>query len=330
MTEEKNRRALVLSGGGGRGAYQIGALTYLEKVNWQPDLIVGTSIGAVNAVALGSGIPLEGLSSRWLDMETGDFQLMRADDVFIDNLIMRRTHIFDTKPLLETIRGRNEKWQGRPWIFPEVLNGEASPYDIWITAVDAKAHRLVYFYNRSATGIEPKMVQASCSIPLWYEPTSVNGRSYLDGGTIANTPFRKAIMEQASEIVVVLMSPWPGRAVTSWEPTRKLDMPEDEFLKIPQALWSAFEPALDMLLREIVWKDYLLLEEERRAGKHPHLKWIRFIAPDKPLPTGNMTVYQRDNHVRLFHKGERDAQEILQDLLGDIPRAGKNGKGYAR
>ena len=321
MVDKTNKRALVLSGGGGRGAYQIGVLTYLEKMKWSPDMIIGTSIGAVNAVALGSGVPLEGLRERWLDMETADFQLMRADDVFIDNLIMQRTHIFDTDPLLTTITGRAPKWQGHPWIFTEVLNGPVSPYDVWITAVDVATRSLVYFHNREGKGITPELVQASCSIPLWYEPTHIQDRTYVDGGTIANTPFRKALEEGANEIVVVLMAPWPGRPVRSWKPSRKLPMLDDEFLKIPQALWATFEPALDTLLTEIVWKDYLLLQEELQAGKHAQLKWIRFVVPDVPLPIGNMTLYNRDNHVRLFRQGESDAQDLLHDTFSGVQSA---------
>jgi NTE family protein len=317
MAKVGSKRALVLSGGGGRGAYHIGVLTHLEHAGWQPDMLVGTSIGAVNAAALGSGIPLEALRDRWLDMETGDFQKMRADDVFVDNLLMRRTHIFDTDPLLQTLTGKLPKWQGRPWIYPEVLNGSASPYDVWITTVDVARREVVYFHNRERRGIKPEMVQASCSIPLWYEPTSMGGRTYIDGGTIANTPFRKALEEGATEIVVVMMAPWPGRPARSWDAGRKLPLPDDELLKIPQALWSAFEPALDMLLTEIVWRDYLCLQEELARGKFPELEWIRFVAPERPLPVGNMTIYHRNNHVRLFRLGEQDARDLLKDALED-------------
>jgi hypothetical protein len=47
----KSSQALVLSGGGGRGAYHIGVLRFLEEHEWHPDIIVGTSIGAVNGAA---------------------------------------------------------------------------------------------------------------------------------------------------------------------------------------------------------------------------------------------------------------------------------------
>jgi hypothetical protein len=176
---------------------------------------------------------------------------------------------------------------------------------------------LVYFHNRGDREIKPEMVRASCSIPLWYEPTVIKGTTYIDGGTMANTPFRKALEEGAREIVVVMMAPWRGRPVRSWKPRRKLRQPDDELLKIPQALWASFEPALDIMLTEIVWRDYLLLQEELRNNKYPYLRWIRFVAPEVPLPLGNMTCYQRDNHVRLFRMGERDAESLLSDVLVD-------------
>lgn len=313
--ETNPKRALVLSGGGGRGAYHIGVLTYLEKVGWRPDILVGTSIGAVNAATLGSGIPLSGLRERWLDLRTGDVQKMRADDVFIDNLLRGGTHVFDTTPLPVTLTGHSKKWLGRPWIIPEILNDSEARYDVWITAVDVKKHRLVYFSNRDAEGIDAEKVRASCSISLWYEPTKIHGRTYVDGGVIANTPFRKALEAGATEIVVVLMSPWPGRPARSWE-AKRLPSLDDELLAIPQRLWAAFEPALDMLLTEIVWHDFQHLQAQQLLGAYPDLKWIRFVAPEEPLPTGLMTIYERENHIRLFRLAEEDARVTLGDLLG--------------
>ncbi len=310
------KRALVLSGGGGRGAYHIGVLTYLDKVGWRPDLLIGTSIGAVNAASLGSGLPLSALRDRWLDLKTGDVQKMRADDVFIDNLVRGGKHVFDTSPLLETLQGHSEKWLGRPWIIPEILNSEETRYEVWITAVEAENRRLVYFNNRKKPKLTAKHVQASCSIPLWYEPTEIDKTIYLDGGTIANTPFRKALELGATEIVVVLMAPWPGRPVRTWK-ARKLPSLQDELLAIPQRLWASFEPALDMMLTEIVWHDYQLLAAEREVGAHEHLKWIRFVAPDRPLPIGLMTTYERRNHIRLFRQAEEDTRKALDEVLGD-------------
>jgi len=63
------KKALVLSGGGGRGAYHIGVLEALVEHGWMedgqgPDIIAGTSIGAINAAALASGLKVTELKRR--------------------------------------------------------------------------------------------------------------------------------------------------------------------------------------------------------------------------------------------------------------------------
>jgi NTE family protein len=78
-------RALILSGGGGRGAFHAGVYKYLmknHKVNldsnhtgaWDPQIIVGTSIGAVNGAAIAQGMPAEHLVEVWKSLEEKDIQ----------------------------------------------------------------------------------------------------------------------------------------------------------------------------------------------------------------------------------------------------------------
>src|SRR5919109_2280475 len=78
------KKALVLSGGGGRGAYHIGVLEALIQHGWMqdgkgPDIIAGTSIGAINAAALASGLPLKELKERWLAMHTEEVHRLSND-----------------------------------------------------------------------------------------------------------------------------------------------------------------------------------------------------------------------------------------------------------
>lgn len=78
-------RALILSGGGGRGAFHAGVYKYLvknHKVNvdsdhagaWEPQIIVGTSIGAVNGAAIAQGMTAEQLVNVWKSLEEQDIQ----------------------------------------------------------------------------------------------------------------------------------------------------------------------------------------------------------------------------------------------------------------
>jgi NTE family protein len=78
------KKALVLSGGGGRGAYHIGVLQALVERGWitdghGPDIIAGTSIGAINAAAIASGLTIAELKSNWLDMHTEDVHRLSRD-----------------------------------------------------------------------------------------------------------------------------------------------------------------------------------------------------------------------------------------------------------
>ena len=78
-------RVLVLSGGGGRGAFHAGVYKYLmepEKSGvdanhqgiWEPQMVVGTSIGAVNGAAIAQGMSAEELEQVWLSLEEHDIQ----------------------------------------------------------------------------------------------------------------------------------------------------------------------------------------------------------------------------------------------------------------
>lgn len=78
-------RTLVLSGGGGRGAFHAGVYKYLmqpakpgvDAVHqgvWTPDVVIGTSIGAVNGAAITQGISAEGLERFWLGLREHHIQ----------------------------------------------------------------------------------------------------------------------------------------------------------------------------------------------------------------------------------------------------------------
>src|SRR5690606_5556896 len=68
MVEERPMRALVLSGGASFGAYQAGVWKALEEQAWEPDVIIGVSIGSINAFALSHGASEEEMSYIWHDL----------------------------------------------------------------------------------------------------------------------------------------------------------------------------------------------------------------------------------------------------------------------
>lgn len=98
-------RTLILSGGGGRGAFHAGVYKYLSQEHkpgvdaahqgaWSPNILVGTSIGAVNGAAITQGISSQELEAIWRTLRERDIQGlppgMRRISRWIFNLVLRQ------------------------------------------------------------------------------------------------------------------------------------------------------------------------------------------------------------------------------------------------
>ncbi|MCB0006353.1 MAG: patatin-like phospholipase family protein, partial [Anaerolineales bacterium] len=341
-------RALVLSGGGGRGAYHVGALRFLEENEWFPDVVVGTSIGAVNGAALASGHNAHSLWSLWRRLETRDVQKININP-FKGNFLL------DTMPLRETLKTGG-------WINFDRVNSAEAAVDLRITAMEVATGRLRVFGN-SADAYPGKMeripltldhIIASCSIPIVYPATELDGQSHWDGGTVANTPLSPAIDAGAEEIVVVLMTPWDDDPDPEDDPTGKLtpgNLLHAAGAAFEWALLASFQADLKMFRRinELV---NLRLEnarlqaanrvlEARLAGREIHLPDLDgdgipdilqgaarhlpepvIIAPKRPLPVEQIIQYKHDRHEYVYNLGYEDARRAWQ-------AAGRVAEGWA-
>ena len=188
------KRALILSGGGARGAFQVGVWEYLQAKVWDPDLICGTSVGAINAVAIGSGMPLEKLMHIWKTLSrTRVYRLQFGR--FLAAALYGRTFkpLMDTAPLRATITN--------------ALDLDAlrrSPRDILITAVNMRTSQISLF-DQKTLGVDH--VMATSAMPLLFPWQMIDGQPHWDGGVMANTPLFPALERGVDEIIVVLLSP---------------------------------------------------------------------------------------------------------------------------
>ena len=90
-------RALVLSGGGGRGAYELGVYKALRDGGIAFDILSGSSVGAITAAAIASGYSLQELESLWTRMSTFRVVQPRADLW----AFTKWTHLMYSRPLLK-------------------------------------------------------------------------------------------------------------------------------------------------------------------------------------------------------------------------------------
>jgi NTE family protein len=333
MPSEQRRTALVLSGGGGRGAYHVGVLRFLEEHDWSADVVVGTSIGAVNGAAMASGHTSHSLWSLWKRLRTKDVQKVNLNplsDIFL----------LDTTPLRATL-------QREGWVDFDRINSEDAAVHLRVTATEVNTGRLHVFGNsddvypsnmkREAIGLDH--IIASCSIPIVYPATQLHGHLYWDGATVANTPLGPAIDAGAEEIVVVIMTPWEegkdlakeGRAETpgdfllaastmlewallaSFQADLKLFRRVNEMVRLQ--VENARLRATNALLRGQLEGSELPLEDadgdgvpDVLQGKYQALPDPIIVAPRKPIPVERIIRYTKEGHQQLFEMGYADAR----------------------
>ena len=227
--------ALVLSGGGARGAYEVGVLSYLCRpdgplagaaggVGTCVDFICGTSVGAINGTFLASAAddPAPGVG-RLVELWR---QLSLTDVLGFDLFHARKLHrvlfggrkgagLFDAGPMGRIIRAEINYRRLARNIRERKLKG------ITVTATHMSTGRPTVFVDRSPgidapsgmpsvdvrpAHIMPYHVLASAAIPVVFPPVFIRSDLYCDGGLRLNTPLSPALRLGADKVLVIGMT----------------------------------------------------------------------------------------------------------------------------
>lgn len=182
--------AFVLGGGGHMGAYEVGMLQALFEHGVEPDLIVGTSVGALNGAAIAADPSLETvrrLRAVWTDLA--------KDRVFggsllggAANLVRSRTHLHSNEPLRKLIEQ----------IVPAGTFAELRvPFQCVAACIERAAEH--WFHE----GPLVDAVLASAALPGVLPPVEIGGEHYIDGGIVNSIPISRAVELGATEIYVL-------------------------------------------------------------------------------------------------------------------------------
>ncbi len=181
--------AFVLGGGASFGAVQVGMLGALEEAGVRPDLVVGTSVGALNGAILATE-PV-GASQRLEDV----WLPMRRRDVFPGNplsLVWRLqrsgTHAVGAEGLEETIAT----------VVPASTFAELA-VPLSVVTLDLVTERTQVVDDGD---LVPALL-ASAAIPGVFEAVDVDGRAMVDGGVLALVPVLQALERGAASMVVL-------------------------------------------------------------------------------------------------------------------------------
>jgi NTE family protein len=154
---------LVLSGGGARGIAHIGVIDALRSHGLEPDAIAGSSSGAIIGALTAAGHSTETMLEFF----------HKASPFRLSVVAVRKAGILDTAKVVASFRE----------YFPDD-SFEALKTRLFLTATDIVNARLKVFES----GPLISAILASCSMPMVFTPTEVDGRWYVDGGVINNFP----------------------------------------------------------------------------------------------------------------------------------------------
>jgi NTE family protein len=195
---ERPKRALVLPGGGGRGAYQVGVAKALAEKGIEFDFAFGTSIGGLNATLLAQG-GLERLIELWSHIRARDIFHLPSASLIGRLVIGHKLGMLDTSPLEEILRREADL---------QKLKNSKTKVGLCTTDLCSLETRLFHIDEIMSTNELIDVLMATSAIPMAFPPRQIHGKGlWIDGGLVRNTPMETAIHMGADEIFMVLLHP---------------------------------------------------------------------------------------------------------------------------
>jgi NTE family protein len=294
--ETKIMQALVLSGGGASGAYEVGAIKYLSTaLGIHPDIICGTSVGAINGAFLTqfekgneirASIELEHL---WRGINTNCIYQKWYYGLLWYVPILWKKSVYNTEPIQRLLRNNLD-----------VKRIAASKRQLRVIATSLSTGECRSWSEKDEDIIEG--VLTSSSYPIFFEPIIIDQVPWSDGGLRNITPLRTAIGLGATEIFVITCQP----SKVTFKPKPSLKVLD----QIPRVL--------DIMTNEINRDDIRkteLVNELVKKGCAPEKRDIKIRMVQAQNSLGDSLDFSPAKNEALIALGFLDASKQLKYLL---------------
>ena len=218
LVNPKRKVVYVFQGGGALGAFQVGGVEALREHGYVADMVVGISIGGINAAIVAGNPPekrVEQLKKFWkkitvnvplphsdlmgfakihnyfgaqhalLHGQPGFYKPRRVSPMLVSNTTPDQLSFYDTAPLRETLEEVID--------FNYLNDGHVR---LCLGATDLATGEFVFFDSQKEK-IEVEHIMASGALPPGFPAVKIGEKYYVDGGVYANTPLSKVLDEFA-------------------------------------------------------------------------------------------------------------------------------------
>ena len=298
--------ALVLSGGGARGLAHVGALTHLSSLHYDPDLVVGTSMGAVVGALYAAGYDPEELQRRVLAVRWSEMFLPTPMVVGPNRALRFPAVSFDLDASRRRVsRGLFGQWRVNRELVRLLFDANARsrgdfnqlPRRFRAVATDLQTGREVVLDS----GDLARAVRASMAYPGFFPPVVWGDRVLVDGGIANNLPSLVARRLGAARIVGVDVN-MPPAEMGSTAPlavlNRSISLMQQNMQRDTAPLDGLIRPRDEDLFVGPSFPDnpLPLIESGRRAAQHdlPSLHPSKHATRTLPPPPGPFTVLNLD------------------------------------
>ena len=179
--KKKYKLGLALSGGGVKGFAHAGALKALEEFGYKPDIISGTSAGAVAGALYVAGYSPKEICDLFKNKSFSNFT----------NITIPTSGLFSPAKFVDFLKQKIT-----------YANIEDLPIPMRIVATDLDAGKIKVFTEGSLA----ERVMASATVPVVFPPTVIDDVHYVDGGIFCNFPV-DVIRQDCEKVIGINVSP---------------------------------------------------------------------------------------------------------------------------
>lgn len=223
--------SFVLSGGGSRGAYEIGVWKALQELDVRFSMVTGTSVGALNAAAIAQG-DFELAENLWKELETSNVFDLKLDETLPDSI----KTLTAAKQIFQEFLKQGGVDCGRlKKLLEQYLNEDAirkSPLALGLVTTELPTLKPRYLWKEEIPqGQLIDYLLASCALFPAIQPYEIDGIRYIDGAFNDNMPIKMAIDQGAKQVIAVYMDA-PGVV----RPYKKFTQMAD--IRLIQCFWN--------------------------------------------------------------------------------------------